>query len=259
MDLGIKGKSAIVCAASKGLGKACATALAEAGVNLTICARGEEDLKNTAQEIQNASGVEITHVACDITTEAGRQAILDACPRPDILVNNAGGPPPANFEDLSMDDWRKAVEANMITPLALIKATVEGMMERKFGRIVNITSAAVKAPMNLLDLSNGARAGLTGGVAILARRASAHNVTINGMLPGTFETDRLVQNFVKQAEAQSISVEQAKERRRASVPANRFGSPSEFGAICAFLCSAHTGYITGQNIVIDGGVFPGIV
>ena len=189
--------------------------------------------------------------------ERGRKALLEVCPDPDILINNAGGPPPGKFEEFTLDDWRKALEANMLSPIALTKAAIFGMMERGFGRIVNITSAAVKGPMNLLDLSNGARLGLTGGVAILARNASSQNVTINGLLPGTFETDRLTGNLAKAAEVKNITPEQARTDRISAIPARRFGRPDEFGAICAFLCSAHSGYVTGQNIVVDGGVFPG--
>ena len=257
MDLGIRGRKAIVCAASKGLGKASALALARDGVELTICARGAEALEATAQEIRAATGVKVTAIACDVTTDAGRKALLEACPNPDILVNNAGGPPPGDFQDFSLDDWRKAVEGNMITPIALIHSTVYGMMERGFGRIVNITSGSVKAPIAILELSNGARMGLTGAVATLARKVSRHNVTINGLLPGAFDTDRLRTNAAKNAKDQGISVEEFSQRRAMSIPAGRVGQPDEFGAVCAFLCSAHAGYITGQNVLIDGGAFPG--
>lgn len=257
MDLGIKGKTAIVCAASKGLGKGCAMALAKEGVDVVISARGAEALNATAEEIRKATGAKVTAVACDVTTEEGRQQILAACPKPDILINNAGGPPPGDFKDFTLDDWRKAVEWNMITPLALIKATVYGMMDRGFGRIVNITSQSVKAPIASLELSNGARAGLTGAVAVMARRSAKRNVTINALLPGPFDTDRLKGSTKKMAELQGISYEEAVKQRQAAVPAGRFGTPEEFGAAAAFLCSVHAGFITGQNLLLDGGGFPG--
>jgi 3-oxoacyl-[acyl-carrier protein] reductase len=257
MDLGIKGKTAIVCAASKGLGKGCAMALAREGVDVLISARGAEALNATAEEIRKATGAKVTAIACDVTTEDGRKQILAACPNPDILINNAGGPPPGDFKDFGLDDWRKAVEWNMITPLALIKATVYGMMDRGFGRIVNITSQSVKAPIASLELSNGARAGLTGAVAVMARRAVKRNVTINALLPGPFDTDRLRGSTKKMAELQGVSVEEAMNQRKAAVPAGRFGTPEEFGAAAAFLCSANAGFITGQNLLLDGGIYPG--
>lgn len=257
MDLGIAGRTAIVCAASKGLGKACAMQLAREGVNVVISARTKADLEATAAEIRKAANVKVEAIACDVTTDEGRALILKACPAPDILITNAGGPPPGDFKDFSLDDWRKAVEWNMITPLALIKGTVYGMMDRKFGRILNITSQSVKAPIASLELSNGARAGLTGAVAVMARRAVRHNVTINNILPGPFETDRLVGSTKKAAEQQGIPVEKAMEIRKAGVPAGRFGQPAEFGAAAAFMCSAHAGFITGQNLLLDGGIFPG--
>ena len=256
MDLGIKGKKAIVCAASKGLGKGCAAALAREGVEVTICARGTEALNATAKEL-GGSGVKVTPVVCDVTTEAGRKALLAACPNPDILINNAGGPPPGDFKNFSLDDWRKAVEGNMLTPIALIHATVYGMMERGFGRIVNITSASIKQPIAALELSNGARLGLTGAVAVLARKAAKNNVTINGILPGPFDTDRLRGTTQKMAEARKVALSVVEAERKAAVPANRFGTPDEFGAVVAFLCSQHAGYITGQNVLIDGGGYPG--
>ena len=191
MDLGIMGRKAIVCAASKGLGKGCAAALAREGVDVTICARGADALNATAEELRKATGVKVTAVVCDVTTEEGRKTLLAACPDPDILINNAGGPPPGDFKNFNLGDWRAAVEGNMITPIALIHATVYGMMERGFGRILNITSASIKQPIAALELSNGARLGLTGAVAVLARKASRSNVTINGILPGPFDTDRL--------------------------------------------------------------------
>jgi 3-oxoacyl-[acyl-carrier protein] reductase len=258
MDLGIKGRTAIVCAASKGLGKGCAEALAREGVDVTICARGADALNATAKEL-GACGVKVTPVACDVTTEEGRKALLAACPNPDILINNAGGPPPGDFKNFTLDDWRKAVEGNMITPIALIHATVYGMMDRGFGRIVNITSQSVKTPIPALELSNGARVGLTGAVAVLARKVSRSNVTINGILPGPFATDRLKAVNQKAAETRNVPVATIEAERKAVVPAGRFGTPAEFGAVVAFLCSQHAGYITGQNILIDGGGFPGLL
>lgn len=257
MDLGITGKKAIVCAASKGLGKGCAIALARDGVDLTICARGEEALQATAAEISKATNAKVTAIACDVTTEAGRKALLAACPNPDILINNAGGPPPGDFRNFSLEDWRKAVEGNMISPIALIHATVYGMMDRGFGRILNITSYSVKAPIPSLELSNGARCGLTGAVAALARRTVAKNVTINALLPGPFDTDRLRGTSQKLAESKGVAFDTIHNERKKEVPAQRFGTADEFGAAAAFLCSAHAGYITGQNIVIDGGSYPG--
>lgn len=256
MDLGIKGRKAIVCAASKGLGKGCAEALAREGVEVTICARGAEVLHATAKEL-GAAGAKVTPVVCDVTTEEGRKALLAACPNPDILINNAGGPPPGDFKNFTLDDWRKAVEGNMITPIALIHATVYGMMQRGFGRIVNITSQSVKAPIAALELSNGARLGLTGAVAVIARKAARNNVTINGILPGPFDTDRLRGTSQKMAEARKVPVSVIDEERKAGVPAGRFGTPAEFGAAVTFLCSEHAGFITGQNILIDGGGYPG--
>jgi len=253
MDLGIKGKKAIVCAASKGLGRGCAEALAAEGVDLVICARTKDAIEKTAAEIAAEYGVSVTPIACDITTEAGRAAVLAACPQPDILVNNAGGPPPGDFRDFSSDDWRKAVEGNMITPIALIHATVYGMMERGFGRIVNITSASVKAPIPILELSNGARAGLTGAVASLARKVANRHVVINNLLPGPFDTDRLRNTTRGLAEKTGSPIEEIQAGRAAKNPTGRFGTPREFGAAGAFLCSQHAGYITGQNLVMDGG------
>jgi 3-oxoacyl-[acyl-carrier protein] reductase len=247
MDLGIAGRSALVCAASKGLGRACAVSLARNGVNVTIVARGAQALKTTAEEIRSAAGVTVRAVAADITTDEGRTAALEACPAPDILVNNAGGPPPGDFRNWSREDWIRALDANMLTPIALIRATVDGMMERRFGRIVNITSSAVKAPIEVLGLSNGARSGLTGFVAGLARKTVRQNVTINNLLPGPFDTDRL----------RAVVPEPLRAERMAQNPAGRFGDPEEFGEACAFLCSAQAGYITGQNLLIDGGAYPG--
>ena len=257
MDMGIKGRTALVCAASKGLGKGCAMALAGEGVNLVITARGADALQATADEIRRATGVTVTAVVGDITTPDGRAAALAAAPQFDILVNNAGGPPPGDFRDWDRDAWIKAIDANMLTPIELIKATVDGMIARKFGRIVNITSGAVKAPIDILGLSNGARAGLTGFVAGLSRKTVAHNVTINSLLPGAFDTDRLRGTAIGAAKAQGKTVEELLEVRKKAVPAGRFGNIDEFGAACAFLCSVHGGYITGQNLLLDGGAYPG--
>lgn len=257
MDLELKGKSAIVCAASKGLGRGCAEALAAEGVNLVICSRTEADIQAAARDIAAKYGVKATGIACDITTEEGRKLVLAACPNPDILVTNAAGPPAGDFRNFTLDDWRKAAESNFFTPIALIQATIYGMMERGFGRIVNITSASVKAPIPALELSNGVRAGLTGAVATLARSAAKHNVTVNNLLPGQHETDRLTSiignNIKKSGNDEAVVVAGMKAR----IPAGRFGTAAEFGHACAFLCSAHSGFITGQNLVADGGAYPG--
>lgn len=257
MNLELNGRRAIVCAASKGLGRGCAEALAAEGVNLVINARGADALEQLAGQLRRAHGVEVDAVAADITTEGGREAVLARCPEPDILVNNAGGPPPGDFRDWDRGDWIAAVEANMLTPIELIKATVDGMMQREFGRIVNITSSAVKAPISVLGLSNGARSGLTGFVAGIARETVRHNVTINNLLPGMFDTDRLNSNFEAAANKEGRSLDEVRETRRNGTPARRFGDPMEFGRTCAFLCSGHAGYITGQNVLIDGGAYPG--
>lgn len=257
MDLGIRGKQALVCGASKGLGRACAEALAAEGVHVTLVARGVDALEATADAIRKASGVTVTAVAADITTPEGRAQALTACGQPDILVTNAGGPPPGDFRNWTRDDWIAAIDANMLTPIELIKATVDGMIARRFGRIINITSSAVKAPIDILGLSNGARSGLTGFVAGLARKTVEHNVTINNLLPGQFETDRLAKTLGASASAAGKSLEETYAARRLQIPAKRFGNPAEFGAVCAFLCSAHASYMTGQNVLLDGGNFPG--
>ena len=257
MDLGIRGKNALVCAASKGLGKGCALALAREGVNLVITARGKEVLEATAEEIRKSTGAKVVAVAGDITTAEGRAAALVACPNPDILVNNAGGPPPGDFRNWSREDWLKALDANMLAPIELIKATLDSMIARKFGRIVNITSGAVKMPIPELGLSNGARSGLTGFVAGLSRQTVQHNVTINGLLPGPFDTDRLRGNLRFNAEKLGKPIAELERARTEANPARRFGNIDEFGAACAFLCSAHAGFITGQNLLMDGGAFPG--
>jgi 3-oxoacyl-[acyl-carrier protein] reductase len=257
MDLGIKGKRAIVCAASKGLGKGCARSLAREGVELVINARSMDTLAATAAEIARETGVRVTPVAADITTEEGRNAVLAACPDPDILVNNAGGPPPGDFRDWDRDVWIKALDGNMLSAIFMIRATVDRMIERKFGRIVNVTSATVKAPIDVLGLSNGARAGLTGFIAGLSRETVAHNVTINNLLPGPFLTDRIISNTRFRAEKAGKTFEAMLDERKAENPAKRIGDPAEFGDACAYLCSAQAGFITGQNLLMDGGHYPG--
>ena len=257
MDLGIKGKNALVCAASKGLGKGCALALGREGVNLVITARGKEALEATAEEIRKATGARVVAVAGDIATAEGRAQALAACPNPDILVNNAGGPPPGDFRNWTREDWLKAIDANMLTPIELIKATVDGMIARRFGRVVNITSSAVKAPIAELGLSNGARTGLTGFIAGLSRKTAHANVTINNLLPGRFWTDRLKGNTEHNARQQGKTVDEVKAALEKTIPAGRFGTPDEFGAYCAYLCSAQASYVTGQNLLIDGGAYPG--
>jgi 3-oxoacyl-[acyl-carrier protein] reductase len=257
MDLGIGGRTALVCAASKGLGKGCALSLAREGVHLVITARGKEALDSTAAEILSLYKIKIQTVAGDITTPQGREAALKACPAPDILVNNAGGPPPGDFRTWDRDTWVAALDANMITPILLMRAVVDGMIAKKFGRIVNITSGAVKSPIPELGLSNGARTGLTGFVAGLARTTVQHNVTVNNLLPGPFDTDRLRSNFEFNAKKLGKTAAELAQTRREANPARRFGTIEEFGDACAYLCSAQAGYITGQNLLLDGGSFPG--
>ncbi len=258
MNLGIEGKWALVCAASKGLGKGCAQALVNEGVNVVITARGAEALEETMNDLRALGRGEVRAVVGDITTPEGRAAALAACPQVDILINNAGGPPPGDFRDWDREVWIKALDANMLTPIELIKATVDQMAARGFGRVVNITSGAVKAPINVLGLSNGARSGLTGFVAGLARsELVASNVTLNSLLPGTFDTDRLRTTIRAGAVKAGQDVATAADARRRGVPAQRFGTAEEFGAVCAFLCSQHAGYLTGQNILLDGGAYPG--
>ena len=257
MDLGIGGRKAIVCAASKGLGRACAEALAENGVALVVNARGRDALEAAAAAIRDRTGAAVTTVPADIAVPEGRAAVLAACPDADILVNNAGGPPPGDFRDWGEDAWLAALRANMLTPIELMRSLVDGMSARGFGRIVNITSAAVKAPIAELGLSNGARAGLTGFVAGLARSVADTGVTINNILPGRFATERLSSNLAANAARRGVTVEEVERAAHAAIPAGRFGEPHEFGQLCAFLCSAHAGYITGQNVLIDGGAFPG--
>ncbi|NND18757.1 MAG: SDR family oxidoreductase [Silicimonas sp.] len=253
MDLGIKGKRALVCASSKGLGRGCAEALAGAGVDLVLNARGAEALEATAEAIRTAHGVEVTTVAADITTEDGRARALDAAGQIDILVNNAGGPPPGMWTDWEREDFIKALDANMLTPIALIKALVPSMMERGWGRVVNITSQSVKAPIAVLGLSNSARAGLTGYVAGTSRQVAGKGVTINNLLPGIHATDRAASLDKGVAEREGITPDAARAKREATLPVGRYGTAEEFGAACAFLCSQHAGFIVGQNILLDGG------
>jgi 3-oxoacyl-[acyl-carrier protein] reductase len=260
MDVGIAGKWALVCAASKGLGKGCAKALVGEGVNVVITARGAEALEATAAELRALNpAVQVRTVAGDIASPEGRAAALAALPQVDILVNNAGGPPPGDFRDWDRAAWIAALEANMLTPIELMKATVDAMAERGFGRVVNITSGAVKAPIENLGLSNGARSGLTGFVAGLARqrRLAGRNVTINNLLPGAFDTDRIRKTMEATAQRTGQAMEALVAQRAQTIPAQRLGQADEFGAACAFLCSAHAGYLTGQNILIDGGAYPG--
>ena len=258
MDLGIAGKRALVCASSRGLGKACAYSLAREGVAVTITGRNSETLEATAVEIQQATGSEIIAVAGDIATDEGRNAALSASGDLDIRVNNAGGPPPGNFRDFTRDDWIRALDANMLTGIELIRATIDGMIERKWGRVVNITSGSVKAPIPILVLSNGARSGLTGAVGTIAREVAKHNVMINNLLPGPFATDRLMNTMAAAAKERGISVEELAEERARETPAGRFGDPAEFGEACAFLCSNQAGYITAQSLLMDGGLNPAL-
>ena len=263
MDLGIKGKWALVGGASKGLGRGCAEALAGEGVNVLMVARGAEALAQTATEIRAAcaggTGAEVQFVAADITTPEGRAAVFAVRRDFDIVVTNAGGPPPGSFRDWDRAAWLKAVDANMLTPIELIKATIDGMLARGFGRIVNITSSAVKAPIDVLGLSNGARSGLTGFIAGLARnpQVAAQGVTINNLLPGKFDTDRLAGLMQGMVDKSGKSLQEVRAAQAAPIPAKRFGTPSEFGSVCAFLCSQQAAYLTGQNILLDGGAYPG--
>lgn len=253
MDLGIKGKQALVCAASRGLGYGCARALAEAGVDLVMNARGAEALEAAAAEVRTDFGVDVVTVAADITTEDGRAAVLDAAGTLDILVTNAGGPPPGLWSDWGRADFIAALDANMLAPIAMMTALLPGMMERGWGRVINITSQSVKAPIPVLGLSNAARAGLTGYVAGTARQVAGHGVTINNLLPGIHATDRATSLDQGVSEAQGISMDAARAQRCATIPAGRYGTKEEFGAACAFLCSRHAGFIVGQNVLLDGG------
>jgi 3-oxoacyl-[acyl-carrier protein] reductase len=257
MDLDIRGRKAIVCASSHGLGKACARALAEAGVAVVINARNRAQLESTADEIRKATGVEVIPVAADVSTPRGQEALLAACPAPDILVNNNGGPPYRDFRELDREALLAGVTMNMVTPIELVQRVIDGMAARRFGRIVNITSQSVKMPISGLDLSSGARAGLTAFLAGIARSVADKNVTINSLLPGSFDTARLRSGLARAAKSSGLAESVIEERARADIPAKRFGDPSELGRACAFLCSAHAGYITGQSLVMDGGEYPG--
>lgn len=260
MDLGMAGKWALVCGASKGLGLGCAQALAVEGVHLVVTARSEPALQEAAASLRAVPGAgEVRTAVGDIATEEGRRAALATAPQVDILVTNAGGPPAGDFREWSDEHWHRALSANMLAPIALIRASVDAMVARRFGRIVNITSGAVKAPIGALGLSNGARAGLTGFVAGLALQPelASCNVTINSLLPGAFETERLLSNLQGVATRSEMPLDQVVQQRRRAIPAGRFGTPQEFGKFCAFLCSAQAGYLTGQNILLDGGAYPG--
>ncbi|MDH3581762.1 MAG: SDR family oxidoreductase [Hyphomicrobiales bacterium] len=257
MDLGIAGRKAIVCASSKGLGKGCAMALAQNGVSVVINGRDEAALEATAKEIGSSTGSEVTPVLADISTAEGQAAVLAACPKPDILVNNNGGPPRRDYKEIDREAMLSGVVMNMVTPIELIQAVIDHMTDQNFGRIVNITSASVRQPLSGLDLSSGARAGLTAFLAGVCRTVADRNVTINHLLPGAFDTDRLRSGLKGAAESQGISEAEIAKARAASIPAARFGNADEFGQTCAFLCSAHASYITGQNVLIDGGAFNG--
>ncbi|MBL6927614.1 MAG: SDR family oxidoreductase [Rhodospirillales bacterium] len=257
MDLGIAGRKAIVGGASAGLGRACAMSLAREGVDVVIVSRTPENIEKAAEEIAAATGANVTPIAADITSDEGRAAALAACPEPDILINNAGGPPSGNFRDWDREIWFSALNNNMLASVFMIKDTVDGMIERGFGRVVNITSSAVKAPIGILGLSNAARAGLTGFVAGTSREVAKHNVTINNVLPGDFETERHIDNTRAMAKLKDKDFEEMRQIRQGLVAAGRFGDPSEFGELCAYLCSNQAGFITGQNMLIDGGKYPG--
>jgi len=257
MDLGIAGRRAIVCASSKGLGRGCAMALAAEGVEVVINGRDEAVLARTAEEIRQATGARVIAVAADVSTKAGQDALFAACPEPDILVNNNGGPPFRDFRELDREKMLAGVVGNMVTPIELIQRAIDPMVRRGFGRIVNITSSSVKAPIAGLDLSSGARAGLTAFLAGVARSVAGANVTINQLLPGSFDTDRLRGGIEREAAGRGIEVAAVRKRRAEAIPAKRLGTPEEFGAACAFLCSVQAGYITGQNLLTDGGAFPG--
>jgi 3-oxoacyl-[acyl-carrier protein] reductase len=257
MDLGIKGKAALVCGASRGLGRACALSLAREGARVTIASRTRQSIEKTADELRALTGATIIAVAADVTTEEGRSTLLAACPNPDILITNAGGPPAGDFRTFTHDDWIRALNANMLSPIELIKATVDGMIARKFGRIVNITSGSVKHPLEVLGLSNGARSGLTGFVGGIARQVARHNVTINNILPGFYVTERSRTTMTAMGEKSGKSFDQMVTERITHIPAGRSGDPAEFGDACAYLCSAQAGYIVGQNFLVDGGAYPG--
>lgn len=258
MDLGLQGRRAIVCASSRGLGRACATSLARAGCSVVVNGVDAERIKRTAEEIAKETEAEITPVAADISTHEGQAAVLEACPDPDILINNNAGPPRKDFRELNRENMIQGAVMNMITPIEMIQKVIDPMTERQFGRIVNITSASVKTPIEGLDLSSGARAGLTAFLAGVCRQVADQNVTINNILPGMFDTDRLRGGFAPMAKLLGTTPEEVEASRREQIPARRFGDPEEFGEACAFLCSAQAGYITGQNLLIDGGNFRGV-
>ncbi|MCK9505583.1 MAG: SDR family oxidoreductase [Porticoccaceae bacterium] len=258
MDLGLRGKTAIVCASSRGLGKGCALALAAEGVNLILAARQQQDLEKTGKEIINTFGIKVITVTADVTTQEGRDRILSACPHPDILINNAGGPPPGDFRQWTREHWNGALNDNMYSAFDLIRRVIDGMAERRFGRIVNITSITVKQPIPQLGLSNGARAALTGWVSGIARDFAAANVTINNLLPGTFDTERGNAIVAARAKAEGAALENFAAQFCNNIPAGRLGKAEEFGATCAFLCSQQAAYITAQNILVDGGAYPGV-
>jgi 3-oxoacyl-[acyl-carrier protein] reductase len=256
MDLGLKGKKAIICASSRGLGKGCAQALAEAGCDIVLNGRTETVLEETRSQLHSRYGVSVTAIAADVSTSKGQKALLAACPNPDILVNNNGGPPRRDYSELDREALLEGVVQNFVTPIELMQAVVPGMKERGFGRIVNITSLSVKMPIEGLDLSSGARAGLTAFLAGVCRQLAPHGVTVNNLLPGKMDTDRLKGGFERAAQQSGKSVEDVRAAQAAEIPVGRFGSAEEFGQTCAFLCSRHAGYITGQNILMDGGLYP---
>jgi 3-oxoacyl-[acyl-carrier protein] reductase len=257
MDLGIRGRRAIVGGASKGLGRACARALAAEGVSVAIVARTESELASTAVDLARETGSRVIPVVADLSTHEGRKRVLEAFPEPDILVNNSGGPPTGDFREFGREDWVKALDSCMLGPIEMIRASVDGMIARRFGRIVNVTSYSVKMPIDVLCLSNGARAGLTGFVAGLARKVAMHNVTINNLLPGVFATARQEATVGAAAKSRGISFEEARQQKIAAIPAGRMGEPGELGDLCAWLCGARAGYFTGQNVLLDGGLYPG--
>lgn len=259
MDLGLKNKWAIICGASSGLGFACAEALAAEGMNMVIAARSEERLQASANYLKQKYGTQIITVVADVSKDQGRELILSAVTSPDVLVTNAGGPPMGDFMDVTKEQWQQALNTNMLAPIEMIRSVVTGMVSRGFGRIVNITSMSVKEPVNTICLSNGARAGLTGAVATLARQVAKHNVTVNNLLPGRFATERLKSNNKYRASQDNLDLQDIESQLISGIPAGRFGEPSEFGHACAFLCSAHAGYITGQNWLIDGGSHKGLL
>ncbi|MEM9630930.1 MAG: SDR family oxidoreductase [Pseudomonadota bacterium] len=256
MDLGLQGKKAIICASSRGLGKGCAEALAEAGCDIVLNGRNEAVLAATKAALEEAHGVNVTSVAADVSTKEGQSALLAACPDPDILVNNNGGPPRRDYTELDREALLEGAVQNFVTPIELIQAVVPGMKDRGFGRVVNITSLSVKMPIEGLDLSSGARAGLTAFLAGVCRQLAPHGITINNLLPGKMDTDRLKGGFERSAQQSGKSVEAIRAAQAAEIPARRFGNAEEFGQTCAFLCSRHAGYITGQNILMDGGLYP---